>query len=75
MSASIIQFPRTPSPAGEIVVYPDDFDGGCWSVQHLSRSGDSSALLGRFFSFGEAERAARAWAAELGADLDEGTPG
>ena len=35
---------------GSVYIFPDSADGGCWAVAHEARSGDSDALLGRFFA-------------------------
>lgn len=74
MSADVITFPRRPvgretTPNGTIYVMPSERHGGSWDVYHESRSGDSWGHLSNHFSFNEAERAAKAKAAEIGTEL------
>ncbi|MGU3407699.1 hypothetical protein [Methylobacterium brachiatum] len=57
---------------GEIYIWPNPKDGGCWGVEHVSASGDSSALLATAFSFDEAVTIARAEAKRLGALFNDG---
>lgn len=57
---------------GEVYVWPNPEDGGGWGVEHVSASGDSSALLATAFSFDEAVTIARAEARRLGVTFDEG---
>ena len=55
---------------GEVTIWPDPDGGGCWRVDHVSASGDSAAIVGSAFSFGEAVAIAREAAARLGATFD-----
>ncbi|MCJ2052611.1 hypothetical protein [Methylobacterium sp. J-070] len=56
---------------GEISIWPDPDGGGCWRVDHVSASGDSAAIVGSAFSFGEAVTIARDAAARLSANFDD----
>lgn len=56
---------------GEIAIWPDPDGGGCWRVDHVSASGDSAAIVGSAFSFGEAVTMARDAASRLGATFDD----
>lgn len=62
----------TPHRPGEISIWPDMEDGGCWRVDHTSASGDSGGIVGTAFSLDEAVRIAREAARRLGATFDEG---
>lgn len=61
-----------PKVGGTVEVYPSDAHGGCWSVFHRSRSGDSLGHVGDFLAFEDAAKAARAEADRLGAEFDGG---
>lgn len=63
----------SPEPArrGDVYIWPSPEDGGCWGVEHLSASGNSSALLATAFSFDEAVTIARSEARRLGATFDD----
>jgi hypothetical protein len=70
--SNVIPFPRRKSRHSTIWIYPCALDSGGWAVEHTSRSGDSAAYLGSFFSLDEAVSVARHWATRLGADFDDG---
>lgn len=56
---------------GEITIWPDPNGGGCWRVDYVPASGDSSAIIGRAFSLGEAVTIARDAAQRLSATFDD----
>lgn len=64
----------TPHRPGEISIWPDPEDGGCWRVDHTSASGDSGTIVGSAFSLDEAMRIARDAAVRFGATFDEPSP-
>lgn len=63
-----------PHRPGEISIWPDAADGGCWRIDHTSASGNSGALVGTAFSLEEAVRIARDAAVRLNAIFDEPSP-
>ena len=67
---------KTPDPAlargGDLYVWPNPEDGGSWCVEHVSASGDASAMIATAFSFGEAVALAREAAQRLSATFVEG---
>ncbi|TXN76170.1 hypothetical protein FV228_01340 [Methylobacterium sp. WL18] len=58
---------------GEVYIWPNPEDSGCWGVEHVSASGDSSAILATALSFDEAVNIARTEAKRLGATFNDGT--
>ncbi|WP_267428233.1 hypothetical protein [Methylobacterium sp. GC_Met_2] len=61
----------TPHLPGEISIWPDMEDGGCWRVDHTSASGDSGGIVGTAFSLDEAVTIAREVAQRLNATFGE----
>ena len=83
-SGDVLRFPtdrvRPPAPPrrtapsernGEVCIYTSDAHGGCWSVYHVSRSGNSVGHVGDFLDYADAEKAARDEAARLGAAFNQ----
>lgn len=68
--AVVLDEPRA-AGRGEITIWPDPDGCGCWRVDHVSASGDSAAIVGSAFSFGEAVAIARDAARRLGATFDD----
>jgi hypothetical protein len=62
----------TANPRGEVIIYPCPLDNGSWAVEHVSQTGEHLAFLGAYFSYYEAESAARHWAQEVGAAFGGG---
>ena len=64
-----------PDPAlahgGDLYVWPSPEDGGSWCIEHVSASGDASAMIATAFSFGEAVALARETARRIGATFTE----
>lgn len=76
----VVPFPthrrvRPSKSQGEVLIFPCCDDGGSWGVERVSRSGDSAAFIGSFFSLDQATAAAREVAAKTGADFLEGFGG
>ena len=59
-------------PYGNVYLFPDSAEGGCWAVAHTSRSGASDALLARYFSLNAAADDAIKRAREMGAEVNVG---
>ena len=70
-SLSVALAEPAPHRPGEISIWPDPEDGGCWRVDHTSASGDSVGIVGSAFSLDEAMAIARDAARRLGATFDE----
>src|SRR4051812_12464776 len=81
--SNVLRFPKParpispaapkPPPRGVVYVWPCGDGGGSWAVIHESESGDSSAQLSSWFSFEDATRAATRAAAEMNAQLLDGS--
>jgi hypothetical protein len=57
---------------GEVYLFPDSTDGGCWAVAHSSRFGDSDAVLARHFALYDAVDDAIRRARAIGAEINAG---